>query len=319
MPRRISDFDWLKKRLEYLLKYVPELSEIEKGIYNDAKHWTALKIIALGYFASTYTTIIKQQPWAKQMYYIDLFAGSGLCKMENDIILGSPIAVADAARKHQFSKMFLIEKDSKKAKALDKRFEYLSELQEFEGLNYKTYSKDCNKAIPKILEEIENNKSHSLVFIDPYGMEVDWPTTKALLEIRSDIVVTLQSFLFATRALGKARKSEADLETFKRFIGAENFTPNMLDLKEPSELLQIYKENLSPYREIALDVPIRGMKSTSYYYDWIIAVKETAGGSPWIRSAKDARSRIENLDGSKVKQALRIIKGKDRDLDSFIT
>jgi three-Cys-motif partner protein len=323
MGKKVSDFDWLKKRLNLLLKYLPELSEIEKEVYNDANYWAALKIIALAYFSGRYAQIISNQGWIKKMYYIDLFSGSGLCCLKDgEIILGSPIAVADSTRFTPFDQMYLVEKNSTKSKAIESRLNYLkSEFSEFNKTNYKTLNGDCNDCVQDIIDEIvensENQKDyHCLVFIDPYGMEIDWSTVESLLNIQSDVIISFQSFLIAYRAVGKARTSNKDRDRLNRFMGREI---DIDKIDNPVKLLSEYKKNLESHKDITIHCPIKGMKETAFYYDWILTTKRTKSGSPWIKIAIGLKKRIENLDGSKVKKALRQLQGKEASLDFFKT
>lgn len=323
MPVKILPFDWLhERRLPLLLRYVPELSKIDGGVYNEANYWTALKLVALEYFAPMYTKIIKKQKWIKKMYYIDLCSGSGLCDLGGgDIILGSPLVIADSAKQNPFDMVYLIDNDSNKIHALENRIDYLKEnVPDFAKFNYTPYSEDCNSRIPKIVDEIkENSKNerdfHCLVFIDPYGMEIDWKTIEYVLNIPSDVIITLQSFQIAYRSVGKAKKFPADYKKLCKFMGKDELDLEAID--NPDKLLNAYKQNIRNFKEIAIDVPIKGMRSSAYFYDWLMAVKETKGKSPWISNIEFAKEKIEKLNGSSVKDALDMLKGRQAPLKKW--
>lgn len=78
-------FKWVKEIVKLLQQHTGELSKIDSGIFYDVKPWTPLKLIVLGYFTSVYTKIISNQSWCNNMVYIDLFANSGINKVNKRI------------------------------------------------------------------------------------------------------------------------------------------------------------------------------------------------------------------------------------------
>ena len=89
---RLTGMEWLKKWMKKLeitnSKFGPQISRIisiSPEVYNEFREWTPLKLILLNYSLDVCTTIIKNTSFFEEMYYIDLFAGSGINKIKNII------------------------------------------------------------------------------------------------------------------------------------------------------------------------------------------------------------------------------------------
>jgi len=113
---QIEDLD---KRLAILKlsKYPGLLDELVTA--SDTLHvfrnWTPLKLIALSYVVGPYLRIIgglEKSRGNVESIYIDLFAGSGINKVEGaeSLIVGSPIVAIDCANTSpkKFDKMFFL-------------------------------------------------------------------------------------------------------------------------------------------------------------------------------------------------------------------
>jgi three-Cys-motif partner protein len=189
----ISSIDLLKTKIENLSEYTQELSVIKPDITYEKGAWTALKdAFLLNYIRNVYTPIIKN--FYDNFYYIDFCAGSGLVKIDKDIILGSPI-VAAIAHEKPFTKMFFLENDIKKANALDERMKRLKEFSEFNNINYEVIRGDCNKTIDEVIQKMKLIKGshHRLAFFDPEGLEIDYNTYAKCLKMPTDLIFNFQT------------------------------------------------------------------------------------------------------------------------------
>src|SRR2546427_8972517 len=113
-------FQWWTERIETL-----------KGLKNEAATlhstskvawgvgaWALLKLAIFAFYADVYTGIIKAR--FSQAYYLDLFAGPGLNRINEtgDLILGSPLLADRVPKKgNKLDRMILIEKDKDDANA----------------------------------------------------------------------------------------------------------------------------------------------------------------------------------------------------------
>ena len=148
------------------------------------RSWAAIKLIVLDYFASIYTSIIPYR--FSKFYYLDMFAGAGIGIVEDskgDLILGSSLLIG-AYR--TFTHMFFCEDDVDLCSALEKRLLLVKHKDGFS-----VYPVDCNKVIAEILSQIKDG--HSLIFIDPYGMDIGWDSFYQILTARADIILNFQT------------------------------------------------------------------------------------------------------------------------------
>jgi three-Cys-motif partner protein len=138
--------------------------------------WSVEKLDLLQKYLSAYVTVLSKQIWCKGYEYIDAFAGTGKPKTkdEEEYVDGSPkIALS---LDHPFTQYHFIEQS-------DWRAEKLKGLQiEYSDRNSSVYHGDCNKILrEQILPQLPySSKKRAIAFIDPFGMEFEWPTMEAL-------------------------------------------------------------------------------------------------------------------------------------------
>lgn len=170
--------------------------------------WAADKLDRLGKYLHAYTTIMKDQSkWCNGFYYIDAFAGPGAHEVRADcasvsftsqlllevaefgqadneqkeFIAGSPMVALDL--QHPFTHYVFIEKNPD-------RVEELKQLQvKYHGVRKMSiHQEDCTGYL---LRSVVNNrlinwKTHrAVVFLDPFGMQVDWATIEAIASTRA--------------------------------------------------------------------------------------------------------------------------------------
>ncbi|MDW7990445.1 MAG: three-Cys-motif partner protein TcmP [Archaeoglobaceae archaeon] len=225
MPKK-PEIEDLDKRIKILLleSYPRLLDELEKAgsTCNDFKAWTPLKLISLSYFVGPYLRIMGKQRKkysSTKLFYIDLFAGSGINRVDKYLLAGSPIVTIDSATKesNRFDYMFFVDSNKDYVDSLKKRLEYLKnyEFQDQSKLipeskfswisdRYEVICGDSNQVIDKIVKRIESeNYKHYLAFIDPFKWQLKMETLEKLLEIKyGDIFITLQASLTA-KEIGK--------------------------------------------------------------------------------------------------------------------
>lgn len=154
---------------------------------------TARKLRCLEEYLEAYSTALKGRDFKR--VYIDAFAGSGdrtevrpaLPLFGTDSTEPQEVTTPGSARiaasiKHPFSTLCLVERDSK-------RFSALQEMtNEFQNLQFRLYNDDANSVVQKLCREIPWHSRtldaprgwRGVVFLDPYGMEVDWNTVEAV-------------------------------------------------------------------------------------------------------------------------------------------
>jgi three-Cys-motif partner protein len=289
----------------------------KKDVFNPVGSWASLKLIFLNYVAGVYTTIMNVH-FKNRYFYIDLFSGPGINKVEDsndDLIFGSPLLIST---QHKFTKMLFC--DSKKiyCDALSERLKVVGIPEE----NFSIYPKDCNLIIDEIISQVKNG--HSLIFIDPYGMDINWETMEKILQLNADIIINFQTRIIS-RGIEQQGKATNACKCFfkneKEAIEIYNNRDNEESIGE--KLKQLYIKNVQESRlkkdisVITGAIPIR--KDKNFYYDLIFVTRKTKGGSPWLDTIQKAANEIESLDSKIVRQILDILKGRQKQLATFKT
>lgn len=316
----MRSIDSLKIKIENLSEYTQELSEIKPDIVYEKGAWTALKdAFLLTYIRNVYTPIIKN--YFENFYYIDFCAGPGLVKIGNDIILGSPI-VAAIAHETPFTKMFFLEHDKEKAKALDERMKRLKEFPEFEDIDYEVIDGDCNKTVDKVIKKMMLNKGrhHRLAFFDPEGMEIDYDTYAKCLNMYTDLIFNFQTPGIYREISSAVKVPEWDRRRLSKMFGKNDIWKKCSTREETLNafenlLCNTYKKTIHPQVPISRSVKIDS--GESYIYHLIFLTRNTPGKSPWMRSVDRLKKETEANTGKLVKQALDVFKGRATDLTMF--
>lgn len=144
--------------------------------------WSEEKLNLLGKYLHSYTNIMKGQACFKNgYYYIDAFAGTGKPKSKDEerYIDGSPIVALKL--KHPFKSYIFIEQESWRIEKLRKLKE------EFRNADIEIKEGDCNKIIDEeIITKIRyENFNRGIIFLDPFGMDIEWPTIENIAKTRA--------------------------------------------------------------------------------------------------------------------------------------
>jgi three-Cys-motif partner protein len=157
--------------------------------------WTEQKLLYLRKYLEAYRTIFTRNPKAQYFttWYVDAFAGTGWRSPRrpyDGVAKGFFGVYRDEAKKYQdgsakialslsspFDKYLFIEKVQKRANEL--RRVIRSEFPSLESRCH-TLTGDANAEIRKWCSERNWSQERAVVFLDPYGMQVEWETIKAL-------------------------------------------------------------------------------------------------------------------------------------------
>lgn len=143
--------------------------------------WSEEKLELLGKFMWSYSTIMNnQRSWLRGYYYIDAFAGSGQPKAKDTdedaerYIAGSPLRALQTSP--PFDGYWFIDRSSW-------RIEQLHALRdEYPASNIRIEHGDCNLILRRqvAMGITRASRQRGLVFLDPYGLQVEWETVEAL-------------------------------------------------------------------------------------------------------------------------------------------
>lgn len=143
--------------------------------------WTQDKLNALQSYLRAFTAALSNQKHWCTTVYIDAFAGTGDCglSLNNEIITIAGSAKLALGTDPTFDEVVFIEKNKKRFKELEK----LKSL--YPQYKIHIYQGDANLLLPEILirhiSKTSVSKDHrGVMFIDPYGMHVEWDVLKKI-------------------------------------------------------------------------------------------------------------------------------------------
>jgi three-Cys-motif partner protein len=175
--------------------------------------WSEEKLDLLEKYLKAYSVIMNRQKetWLRAYYYIDAFAGSVRPKAKDDeqrYIEGSPLRALQTVP--GFDGYWFID-------VSPQRIERVQSLrEEFPDSNIEIYPDNCNEVlVNEIIPKIpQSSKKRAFVFLDPYGLQVEWETIKALADTKACDIFINFSVMGVTRLLPKAQSP--DLEVIAR-------------------------------------------------------------------------------------------------------
>jgi len=158
--------------------------------------WTEQKLRVLDNYLIAYCRIFQKNPGARHLetIYIDAFAGTGIIQRKvkpgNEEELFTEFAQPEtvqflhgsAARalRHQFTRYVFIEKSAAGIADLEK-LKALSQLKERIAIR----KGDANERLIALMDSTDWKKWRAVVFLDPYGMQVEWRTIRRLGETKA--------------------------------------------------------------------------------------------------------------------------------------
>jgi len=157
--------------------------------------WTQVKLAALREYLKMYATALRNQSFGR--IYIDAFAGTGYrsqpTKLDEGTSLFEEFKETDQFAKGSarialeidppFTRYVFIEKDTRKFTELKRMIEtdFPNKIAEIDFRN-----DDANAAIPELCRSTEYwRRNRAVLFLDPYGMQVDWTTLAAVAQTRA--------------------------------------------------------------------------------------------------------------------------------------
>lgn len=130
--------------------------------------WTLLKLDALEAYLKAYIQVMKNQKF--KLVYIDAFAGSGELSFKNNSATHAGSA-RRALETEGFNKYIFIEPNQQRYKQLHKLCDSYRDLRDTEAKKG-----DGNAMLREILAQYSSRDWRGVVFLDPYGLELQWST-----------------------------------------------------------------------------------------------------------------------------------------------
>jgi three-Cys-motif partner protein len=305
LPReKTDDFEWWQKRINDIKGLEKEADQLynRTGVAYEIGPQAICKLALFAYYIDVYTSILKSN--APKIYYVDLFAGSGLTKIDStgDLVLGSAMLAKKIPKPgKEFDKMFLVENDPVKVEALGKLLPEATIIP-----------KDVNTV--DWSSEIGNDDAAYLVIADPEGMQMDWRTIEPLLRRWSDVVINFQAE-GPMRVGGRALTEPEYAPAMDRFYGNQNW--RSARNTSGDAWLEIYIKQLEAHKPIAKWAKVRGRGS--FYYDLIVAVKKTAGTKggeqDWLKAIDRVNDHVERAKPDLIERLLHVYHGRVKTLE----
>ncbi len=187
-------------------------------------NWTEAKMEIVVSYAKAYLTIMGKQHWAKTMYF-DGFAGSGIIEGEEAeyVKKGTALRILDIIEPSPFDLYYFVELNPQNKEELEKRIQ-----ENYFGRNAHVVLADCNEKLVHMAEFLKRNKSfRALVFINPYGMSVNWRSIESLKDLGIDLWILVPTGIGVGRLLkNDGNISDAWLLKLEMFLGL-----NQADIK----------------------------------------------------------------------------------------
>jgi three-Cys-motif partner protein len=218
--------------------------------------WTQEKIEIFMKYVPAYLTIMNQYAprfnW--ELLYVDGFAGSGAILAEGESGTGEAYSLIEGVAKQvlqisdpcRFDYYYFIEKDTANAGRLQTMItEQFSDIP----ANVQVVTSDFNEEIKKItnrMRALEGRKGKTikaLVFIDPYGMSVEWESVASMSGLGIDMWMLIPSGIGANRLLPTnfEKVDENWVRRLSRFFGIK---PDEITSHFYRKELNLFGENM---------------------------------------------------------------------------
>jgi three-Cys-motif partner protein len=268
--------------------------------------WSEEKLELLEKYLRAYARIMSSQKrkrrWPEAFHYIDAFAGSGQARAKDEerYIEGSPLRALQCDP--PFDCYWFIERSPQ-------RVEKLESLQsQFPNRKIIIRQGDCNQilreeVIPQITLE---SKQRALVFLDPYGLQVEWGTVVALAKARTFDVFVNFPLMAVTRILKRDEPPTGwRMNLLKKAMGNDSWVGKIYsnrltlfgevlrvrDVMRAKWLARIYADQVSNiFKFASKPVIMTNSKNAPLYALFLASHNQTA-----VKIVNDIFSRYERL------------------------
>lgn len=205
--------------------------------------WTEKKLQAFSKYVWSYLTIMKKFPHWETIYF-DGFAGSGSKDKDVKTELYEQLKITEAEEKTYkgaaervlslkdnllFNFYYFIDKNEFSLERLEKKLKEKIDLSD-KKIAYK--SGDANQWILELAKALKTKKYAALLFLDPFGMQINWDTIEELRGTRSDIWILVPTGVIVNRLLDKAGELKY-IDKLESFFGlSETEIKNVFYKKE---------------------------------------------------------------------------------------
>jgi three-Cys-motif partner protein len=300
---------YIKKRVRSLTEDSQEVRDVSP-VTNDFDTWSALKLILHSAAVNMYTNVLESNEYFNDLFYIDALAGSGVSTYgdEDRCLLGSPIIAAKVAEE-PFKKMYLIEKNEDKAKALEQRMQHIfnNHADVPKPKEYDVIIGDANEELPRIARDIWKIREggfNYFCFIDNQELNVKWEAIDALTpKPYGDFLINLPT----SSGIGRNATKRPVPDGLNEFYCMDLNECNIPQSGVRPKMKELYKKCLKKNGR-----PIQRMTNVdanvgSYEYDLLYATRKTDGGSGYVEVVEYVSKFIEDVHAGDIDNILDVI------------
>lgn len=242
--------------------------------------WTEEKLECVSKYLHSYTQIMKERQY--HFTYIDAFAGTGYRELKNSEDIEIPSFLAGSARKAlevrpPFKEYIFIEEEK------NSYIELKNLTNEFPNHNIECINANANQYLTNLCREREWRSNRALVFLDPYGMQVEWRTIESIAKTQAiDLWLLFPIGMGVNRLLrndGKIQPSER--ETLDQFFGRDDWFDEFYQLARQGSLFN-EKDGLEKRDSILMEIE-------QYFLKCLESVFSTVADNPLpLRNSKNS-------------------------------
>lgn len=204
--------------------------------------WTEKKLAVLEKYLAGYTTALKHQPNPQNPFrkaYIDAFAGTGYRTPRQQEGIGNlPLVFPDLAEEEtqkllegsatralrvqpRFDRYIFIERDADRCAQLEELKRKFPDL----AADIRVENGEANAKIQELCTKVDWKSRRAVLFLDPYGMEVEWQTIEAVANTKAiDLWLLFPLGMGVNRLLTKTGEiPPAWRKRLDVFLGTENW------------------------------------------------------------------------------------------------
>jgi three-Cys-motif partner protein len=249
--------------------------------------WTTEKLDYVRRYIYMFETSMRGKPW-RQRSYIDLYAGTGKYRAEEngEVHLGS--ALLALTTEHPFTHYYFVESDSDNLNTLKQRCQPATQKIRF-------YEGDANQKVNEIVNEIisvDKQKipnqwsSLNLAFLDPDGLELEWKTVEALAKVnKMDLIIYYSQFGLNLNLKNCYQTKSAT--TIDKFFGDDEWRRIFEKWKLKDSIAGIHRDLIDYY------------KSKLHTLGYVDVVEPETGVEPLMRTSKTKAPLYRLLFASK--------------------
>ncbi|OFY86018.1 MAG: hypothetical protein A3K10_14370 [Bacteroidetes bacterium RIFCSPLOWO2_12_FULL_31_6] len=207
-----------------------------ENIVNEPKNewggsWTEKKLNAFSKYVWSYLTIMKRFPHWETIYF-DGFAGSGskskdeksevyqqllISEEEEKTYKGAAERVLSLRDNLTFNYYYFVDKSDSSLNKLEQNLKSKLDVGD-KTLVFRPG--DANTEILKLAKALKSNKYAALIFLDPFGMQIDWSSIESLRGSRSDVWILIPTGVIVNRLLDRKGELKYD-KKLESFFGLE--------------------------------------------------------------------------------------------------